>query len=213
MDIQRLDQTQGGVPSIRLTAFVALMVMLSASTAWAGDDDDQWEVDGDRSSLRFVSDAPMEKIVGTSEQLQGTIEFDVDNPSDLDGTIKFPVDSMRTGNSTRDRHLTQEDWLHAEEYPHVSFEVVDFDNVEIARTDDRVDVRGTVTGNVEVRGVSKEHEVDIQFAVLPEQNLARVQPELSIRLADHDVAGADNTIGTEVGEVIEVTMTIYANRQ
>lgn len=195
-----------------IAAAVAVMGIVGA-TAVADDGAQQWTIDGDRSSIEFVSDAPMERIVGTSEQLEGAVYFDADNVSQTRGEIRFPVDSMRTGNSTRDRHLTQESWLHADEYPEITFQIEGLEDVETARSENRIDYRGTATGTVEVRGVEQDSEATVEFAVLPERGVARIQPEFQLRLADHDVEGADNNIGNEVGEVIDIKGLIYANAE
>ena len=197
----------------RWAVIAAAAVGLVAMPAVADDGPQQWTIDGDRSSIEFVSDAPMERIVGTSEQLEGSVHFDADNVSETRGEIQFPVDSMRTGNSTRDRHLTEESWLHADDYPQITFEIEGLEDVETAHSEDRIDFRATATGSVEVRGVEQDSEADVEFAVLPERGVARIEPEFQLRLADHDVEGADNNIGNEVGEVIDINGLIYANAE
>lgn len=194
-------------------ALGALALLISSTAAVADDGESAWEVDTDRSSIRFVSDAPMERIVGTSEQVEGRVNFDVSSPADASGEIRFRVDSMRTGNSTRDSHLTEEDWLDADESPYIRFKLTGIDNPRVARSDDRIDVRGTATGTVEVRGVEQPGEADVEIAILPERNLARIQPTLEVRLAEYEIPGRDNAIGREVGEVIEVDGTLYANQE
>ena len=194
-----------------LAAGAVALFVLSTSTAIAGDAILDWSVDDSRSSIRFVSDAPMEKIVGTSEQLEGSLRWNQQDPKQSTATIRFRVDSMRTGNSTRDRHLTESDWLDADNNPYVTFELESLDELTVARSDNRIDYRGTATGTVELNGVTNEQQAQVNIAVLPERGIARIEPELEFRLADHDVKGASGVVGREVGEVIAVDGLIYTS--
>lgn len=193
------------------TAVVVALTVI-AVTAAAENPSGSWTVDGDRSEITFVSEAPLERFTGSSDQLEGTVDFDVDDPAAATGAFQFPVGSVKTGNSTRDRHLAGERWLHAEEHPHVRFTIEHFDDVEVAKSEDRLDYRGTARGTVELRGVEQTEEADVQIAVLPDRQLARVQFELEFALADYNVEGSrDRAIGANVGETIEVEGTIYAD--
>lgn len=190
----------------------AISVVLAVGThAIADDATDVWNVDESRSSITFTSEAPAEKIVGTSEEVTGSVQWNRQSPARSTGKLSFPVDSMRTGNSLRDRHLTEEDWLGADENPDVIFTLEKIKDLETARSDNRIDYRGTAVGKIELNGVEQPNEASVQIAVLPERKLARIQPEISFRLADHNVKGADGAIGSEVGKVIEVEGLIYAN--
>ncbi len=195
------------------TAVVFAVVGIT-STVVADAPSGSWAIDDDRSQIRFVSDAPMERFTGTSSAIEGEIRFDPDDPSATEGTIQFPVESVETGNSTRDRHLTQESWLHADEHPNVTFEIGEFEDVRVARGDERLDFEGTATGTVTMRGESNEEEAKVQVAVLPDQNLARVQFELDFSVRDYGVEGTrDRGIGSSVGETIDVEGTIYATAE
>ncbi len=193
-----------------LFAFSATLFFTAGSSAVADDGVTVWTVDESRSSIRFVSDAPAERIVGTSEEISGTVRWNETRPSTTSGKLSFPVDSMRTGNSLRDRHLTEEDWLHAEENPDVTFNLEKLEDVRRARSENRVDYRATAVGTVELNGVKKPNKASVEIAVLPERNLARIQPTIQFRLADHNVKGADGVVGSEVGKTIDVDGLIYA---
>ncbi|MFB6350615.1 MAG: YceI family protein [Bradymonadaceae bacterium] len=189
----------------------------SADTSAAGKNDQSTDntvtirVDTDRSSLSFTSKAPAEKIVGTTEQLDGVIDVDLDNLESVSGTIRFPVKSVSTGNSTRDEHLQQKDWLYAEKYPYVSFTI---DGIEIEKRtekDGRIDLKGRATGTVQMRGVSKTKTADIQVALLPDKKKARIQFQLQADVTEHGVEGRDGALGTDVAEVVDIEGTIYGS--
>lgn len=186
-------------------------VVTTTGTVIADDAIAEWTVDKERSSISFTSDAPAEKIVGTSEEVSGTIHWNTVRTSQTTAELSFPVDSMRTGNRLRDRHLTEEDWLNASEHPEVRFTVTGLEDVLVARSENRTDYRATAVGTVELNGVEHPNRASIEVAILPERKVARIRPKLEFRLADHEVRGADGAVGSEVGKVIEVEGLIYAN--
>lgn len=197
-----------------LGAIALFGLVVVATTAVAGELAGAWDVDGDQSQLKFVSDAPMERFTGTTDALEGTVNFDPDEPSAATGEIRFPVDSVKTGNSTRDRHLTQQSWLHADEYPNVRFEITEFRDVEVADTGDRLDFRGSAEGVVEMRGVEQIEDAEIEVAVLPDQKRTRVKFELDVAIEDYGVEGTrDRGIGANVGETIDIEGTIFADKE
>src|SRR6476660_62803 len=50
----------------------------------------------------WTSDAPMEKIKGTTEGVTGTLTIDPKNLSTIKGTISAQTRTMKSGNATRD---------------------------------------------------------------------------------------------------------------
>ena len=71
-----------------------------------------------KGSPEFVSEAPLEKIVGMSEGLL-TLTGDFTDLKALQAVVVIPVASMRTGNEIRDEHLRGEGWLNAAANPNV----------------------------------------------------------------------------------------------
>lgn len=198
----------------RLIAILAVFATLNLgllSMAAAQDGGETWEVDDSRSSLTFTSEAPAEKIIGTSEEISGEIQWNSDSPDESTGRIQFPVSSMNTGNSLRDRHLQGDDWLNADENPHVTFELKSLREVEQERDDDRINITATAVGEVTLNGVTNEESAQVTIAVLPEQKVARIQPTFEFSLSDYDVEGTRGTIGREVGSTIEIEALIYGN--
>ncbi len=197
-----------------LAALTLLLALATATSASAQDGEASWSVDDSRSSITFESDAPAERFTGTSESIEGSIDWNFDAPAESTGTISFPVATVRTGNSTRDRHLQNRDWLHADEYPTITFTLEGLSDLRTARTDSgQIHHRATADGSLEVRGVENSIEASVEIAIIPEQKTARVMPKLQFGLADHNIegAGGDRAIGHGVGEVIDVRGTVYFN--
>ncbi len=188
------------------------MVIVMPSTVDAQEGTATWVVDDDRSSITFESNAPAERFTGTSESLEGSIDWNFDRPEESSGTIEFPVETVRTGNRTRDRHLQREDWLHADDHPTITFTVEQLSSLRTATTDGgQIHHRATAEGNLTVRGVEQSTEASVEIAIIPDQNVARVRTQLEFDLDDHGIegSGGDRAVGYAVGETIEVQGTIY----
>ncbi|MFW5967609.1 MAG: YceI family protein [Persicimonas sp.] len=167
-------------------------------------------IDEDRSEIDWESDAPAEKILGEASGLEGTLKLDLENPEETSGKISFPVDSMKTGNSTRDKHLQSKAWLDAKKHPDITFEVEKLEDVDKTEKDGRIDIEATVVGTVEVKGVKNEEKAKISAAILPDKKKIRVQPELEISLDDYKVKGRKGgTIGRDVAKTIEIEGVLY----
>lgn len=163
-----------------------------------------------RSSLTFTSDAPGERIVGTASQITGTIQADLTNLAATTGTIQFPVSSMVTGNTMRDRHMVGAEWLNGEVNPTITFTIERIDNATSTVDGTRTDITGTAVGQVTVNGVSLPATAQIAVALMSNNNSVRIQPNFSVRLADHNVSGAQGAIGDTVAASIDIEGTIYA---
>ncbi len=195
-------------PSRLFVATALVLVVAFPAYAYA-DDTVTVTVDAERSSLSFTSSAPAEKIVGTTDQLDGVIDIDLSDLEDVSGTIGFPVESVSTGNSLRDKHLQQQDWLYAEEHPRVSFTIDEVDIQEKTEKEGRTDLEGIAYGTVQMRGVGQSKRASIEVALLPDKQKMRIQFELEADVTEHGVEGRDSAIGSKVAEVIDIEGTIY----
>jgi polyisoprenoid-binding protein YceI len=183
-------------------------LLLLASTAHAQSA--SLNVDGRRSTLSFISDAPGERIVGTASGLSGTIQTDLANPAATTGTIQFPVSSMETGNAMRDRHMQGEQWLNGDANPNIVFTIERIDNPTVSTEGNRTDITGTAVGTVNINGVAAPVQAQIAVVLNSETRTARVQPTFNVSLAAHNITGRDGAIGDTVGASIAIEGTVYA---
>ncbi|MFU8803914.1 MAG: YceI family protein [Bradymonadaceae bacterium] len=192
--------------------FILLTLILLSSSALADDSKTSTlTIDSERSKISWVSEAPAEKIVGTGEELKGTIRLNLDDLEATKGTIAFPVSTMKTGNRLRDRHLQGKDWLNAKKNANVEFHLEKLENVKRSVDGDQIIVEADAVGQVEVNGVKAPNRAQVRITLLPDRKLARIQPTLKLALADHKVAGKRGVVGDKVGEVIEIEGVIYGN--
>ena len=167
--------------------------------------------DRERSKLDWISEAPAEKIVGTAEQVSGSVSWDLQNLEATQGEILIPVESMKSGNSLRDRHLRGRDWLQSRDNPNIIFRLRGLEDVERTEQDDQIRVEAVAVGTIEVNGEEAETRARISLAILPGTKRVRIQPEFQVRLGEHNVRGRRGSIGNEVGESIDISGVLYGS--
>ena len=185
------------------------MVWSFSATAVASDG--RLTIDSERSTLSWTSDAPQERIVGTAEEIEGAVSWDVNNLEATSGAIQFPVSSMKSGNRLRDRHLRGRDWLNARANPDIIYTIERLEVVSRSQEGDRIDVEVKVFGKVTINGVESSNEATANLAILPGTNRVRIQTTLEVTLRDHEISGRRGSIGSEVGESIEIEATLYGS--
>jgi polyisoprenoid-binding protein YceI len=168
---------------------------------------------------QFVSSAPLEEFEGTADGIEGSFVLDPQNLEATRGRIRVAVASMRTGITRRDEHLRSPEWLDAERYPYIEFELQGLRQVRITeRTAGRVVLQAVAVGDFSLHGVRKPMELPIVMTYVPESeqtrqrapgDLVQVQSEFTISLRDFDIRGRQGVIGSRVGEVIRVKASFY----
>jgi polyisoprenoid-binding protein YceI len=162
------------------------------------------EVEG---QARFVSDAPVEKIVGTAP-VKGSLSIDFDKPEAVKGSFKVPVSQMKTGNETRDEHLQGAEWLNAAKCPNIAFEASSAEVKESKPADKRgiSTVKLAVKGNMTINCVSQP--VTAKVVLKRKAKMAKIGGKFEVKLADFKVAGKKGVVGKKVGETIQVAINL-----
>lgn len=204
----------------RFLALLALSVLVVAAAAQAAGTTFHVGDTVGRNSVTFTSEAPLEDIVGTSNQITGHLEFDPAHPDKgATGLLKVPVASLDTGIPLRDEHLRSAAWLDAEGNPEITLEITGLDQIKSVQSGDGfqtfdVVARGTFT----LRGQTKPvtiagratylAESDKTKALMP-GNLLAVRASFTVALADYGVSGpaGKDIIGTKVGRTVTVDVS------
>jgi len=170
--------------------------------------------------VEFESDAPIENIRGLSTEAKGQIALDPSNPNATTGRITVPVASLRTGNTTRDGHLQQPEWLDAKAHPDLVFAL---ESVALDLTGPLAlgaTATGKVTGTFTIKGKTKRVTVPVKVAYLAasdklkkvyiEGNALRIKGELTLRLADFGVVPPDHLAGVKVADQVSIRFALTA---
>lgn len=113
-----------------------------------------WEVDPAHSEVQFkVKHLVISTVTGSFNSYEGKVETDGDGFENAKAYFSADINSISTNNEDRDEHLKSEDFFNAEEYPQLTFESTNFEKTG--------ENEYTVTGDLTIRDITKEIELDV----------------------------------------------------
>ncbi len=171
---------------MRLTLLVASLFAL-IGTSLAENTNFLVKTTGAKQTVQFVSDAPLEKIVGKASDVSGKISVDLANlASGASGSIRVNLKSLDTGLSLRNQHM-RENHLHTNEFPDAVFTITSIISAEPANISAGGTANTLVRGQLELHGVKKQYEMLGQIAYDPAAGSLKVSYKWNILLKDHDI--------------------------
>ncbi|MGA6994328.1 MAG: YceI family protein [Candidatus Deferrimicrobiaceae bacterium] len=187
---------------------VALLLMLPAAVP-AGT----WELDPAHTAVHFkVRHMMVSNVRGDFEKVSGNITYDQDDISRSSADITIDADSINTRVAKRDMHLKSPDFLDAEKYP-----LLVFKSKKVERAGEG---KLTVTGDLTIRGVTREVVLDVEGPTPPIKDLEgkmRVGGTASTTINRKDFGLTWNKAieagGVVVGEEVEITIDIEVERE
>jgi polyisoprenoid-binding protein YceI len=118
-----------------------------------------WQIDPTHSAVEFaVKHMMFTTVRGRFKDVQGTIEFDEQNPADSRVDVTIGAASIDTSVADRDGHLRSGDFLNADEFPTLTFRSTRVEGAAKGEGD-----RLEVTGELTIRGVAKEVTLDAVY--------------------------------------------------
>lgn len=108
-----------------------------------------YKIDPAHSGAQFVVRHMMiSNVRGGFKDVQGTVEFDPDDPTKSRVDVVIDAAKISTLDEQRDAHLRSQDFLHVEEYPTITFK-----STKITPAGDN---EWKVTGDLTIHGVTKQ---------------------------------------------------------
>jgi polyisoprenoid-binding protein YceI len=196
-------------------AFISTVVAQDFSVNASGEQSFSFIDQYGRNQATFFSETPLEDINGLTNDIRGSVMFDVGDVSTLSGTISISTASIKTGIDLRDEHLRSANWLDAENYPEITFAIKSVSNIESVESNK---LTAKVTGDFTVHGVTKEVTADVTMTYLDESeqtkkrapgDLLGVQAMFNIKLSDYNVENM--VLGQKVSDSIEVGVNIVGS--
>ena len=136
--------------------------------------------------VEFTSEAPVEKIVGTTNQITGEINID---PDDLSQPITawFEVDaaSIDTKNRIRNGHM-RKNHLHTDKYPKIRYDLKSIEGIEGKFPADQK-VEFTATGEFHLHGITKTIQPKITAEYLSSENAFEILAEFQVPLDEYEI--------------------------
>jgi len=206
---------------ITLSIFATIILFTASTFAQgfkvkaSGEQNFNFEDKTGRNQTTFFSTTPLEDITGLSNDVTGSIIFNVSDLKTLKGKVSVSVASIKTGIDLRDGHMRSAGWLNAESYPETSFEIKKVSNVKSV-ADNKITAK--VTGNFILHGVTKEVVADATLTYLDESeqtkmrapgDLLGVQAKFNVKLSDYGVN--NKVVGQKVSENIEVSVNVVGS--
>ena len=179
-----------------------------------------------RNNVTFTSTAPLEDIIGRSNEITGYLVFDPMNPQKGGhGELTVPVSSLDTGIPLRDEHLRSAGWLNANEYPDIKLAIKSVKDInEIKATGEAMTYDITIIGDFSLHGITRQIEFPGRIIYLKESeatqqrlpgNLLAARAAFDVKLKDYGVTGPAgmDIIGSKVGETISIEVSLMGNSQ
>ena len=114
-----------------------------------------WTVDPAHSSIEFgIKHLLITTVKGAFNDFDGTVGIGADGSIAATGTIR--AGSIDTNQPQRDEHLRSPDFFDAAQFPEIHFQSTRVDHLEGNRF--------RVTGNLTIKGVTRELELDAELA-------------------------------------------------
>ena len=119
-----------------------------------------WEFDADHTGVHFkVRHLMVSHVRGGFEKVSGKVTYDGSDVTKSTADIAIEVASINTGVAKRDEHLRSPDFLDAAKYPTITF--------KSKRVEKAGDGKLKMTGDLTIRGVTKEAVLDIEGPTPP----------------------------------------------
>ncbi|MEX2523385.1 MAG: YceI family protein [Gammaproteobacteria bacterium] len=134
--------------------FLALGILALSVTGTTAAFAAEYEMDPAHTFIEFqASHLGFSMLKGRFNTFSGSFKWDKDNPGASSVNITIQADSVDSNWAERDKHLRGDDFLRVKEFPEITFKSSGY-------TGDAD--RGTMTGILTLRGVSKEVELDVE---------------------------------------------------
>lgn len=179
--------------------FLALPAAVPAGT---------WELDTAHTGVHFkVRHLMVSYVRGDFEKISGRIVYDEKDISRSSADITIGAASINTRVAKRDDHLRSPDFLDAAKYPVITF--------KSKRVEKAGDGRLKMTGDLTIRGVTREVVLDVQGPAPPIKDLegkTRVGGSASTKIDRKDFGLTWNKAiesgGVVVGDEVEITIDV-----
>ena len=167
-----------------------------------------WVLDTAHTNLMFVARyAMLTKVRGHFRSFEGTIHVE-ERPEDSWIELTIDASSITTDNDTRDDHLRSNDFLDLENHSTITFRSTKVEPLG----DDRL----RVTGDLTIRGVTREVVLDAEYAGTGKDAYGRTRVAFSARTEiDRDDFGVNwnmvlETGGVLVGKKVQIELEVQA---
>lgn len=195
--------------NIFLFTFLVAVISINAQTTFVASADS-------RNQATFESNAPLEDIVGVSNQVEAMVMIDINNLSNSKGKVTVDLTKLNTGISLRDEHLRSDMWLNTSKFPNAIFTLNKISGASKLTNGKKTNVK--LHGTFTLHGVTKDIVADGEITYFEESertkskiagNLLKVNADFDIKLSDYGVE-IPSMVAGKVDETIKVSTNFVA---
>ena len=152
-----------------------------------------------RNVVQFTSDAPVEKVVGKTHDITGTLELNLaDLAATTGGTFEADLRTLDTGIGLRNQHM-RENHLETGKYPKATFTLQRFLSADRTTLEPGETANVVAEGELSVHGVSKVYKISVQLRYAQSDqatknrlggnngDMVAVSAAFVVKLADHGI--------------------------
>ena len=202
--------------SILLLAPWTVSAQPASGTVWDFKVSDAWG----RDTVQFLTAAPLEEIVGTTNQLTGVLRADPKNLKGPSTTVRLEVAlaTFKTGIEMRDGAVAKA--LGAEQNPRSTFTLDRVLSASPNTLEPNTPVDITAEGTFELKGVKRKVEVAARVTFIPKGgpfsqmrpgNFVKIVARFDIKLADFNVERAGPVLPLQVADTAHITVMALAS--
>ena len=116
-----------------------------------------WQIDYSHSSINFSARHMMiSKVRGRFETWEGSVNLNLDNPTETAVSITVNLSSVNTRDQQRDGHLVSPDFFNVAEYPTMTFQSTRVEQIDADTA--------KLIGDLTIRGITREVVLDVEYA-------------------------------------------------
>ncbi len=162
-------------------------LLAQITTSQAENTNFSLQTTGVKQLVQFISDAPLEKIVGKASEMSGDLSLNLQNlSSGSSGSVTVKMASFDTGLSLRNQHM-RENHLHTNEFPDAIFTIKSIVSAEPADISAGGAAHTLLRGELDLHGVKKQYEMLGQIAYDPATGRVTARYNWNILLQDHQI--------------------------
>ncbi|WP_419709942.1 YceI family protein [Pseudomonas sp. NFX224] len=172
----------------RFTVLVAVLAIGGSSSAYAVE---YAEVNPTASKISFTFDQMGARVYGTFSKFEGTLYFDTARPEDAHAMLTIDLASIDVDSEDARTELPKPAWFDTAAYPQAKFESTQFK--------DLANNRYMITGNLTLRGLTREVEVPVLLKA--EGGIAIFVGELTLKRNDFKIGEgewADSFVSNDI---------------
>lgn len=184
----------------------AFLLLLSIFLVYSVQSQTRWKADPVHSSIQFeVSHMTISTVTGKFTEFSCELESKKNSFEGAKVEAKVKVESVSTENLTRDKHLKEDDFFNAKEFPQITFVSESFKKME----GDQYEVTGMLT----IRDVSKKISFPATYTgmiKMGDRTISGFKANFTINRFDYKLKW-DDTLDTGslvVGEDVDVQLNL-----